>query len=82
MASYTTLAIMAAQNLEISLGARIRARRTELGLSQEGLSLACEIDRTAVAKIEAGQRSIRIDTLARIAEGLRTTMSRLLEGLK
>jgi len=72
---------MAIDHLETSLGARIRARRHELGYSQEKLGGVASIDRTAIAKIEAGDRSIRIDTLAKIAEGLEVTMSDLLEGL-
>lgn len=68
-------------DLEISLGARIKARRKELNLSQERLGLIAGIDRTAIAKIEAGERSIRIDTLAKLAKSLDVKMSELLEGL-
>lgn len=72
---------MSAIDLDSSLGARVRARRKTLGLSQERLALNIGMDRTAIAKIEHGRRSVTLMTLAKLAGGLKTTMSEMVEGL-
>lgn len=51
-------------DLDRSLGARVRARRGVLGLSQERLALSIDPDRTAIAKVEHGRRSVTLFTLA------------------
>lgn len=72
---------MNADDLTRSVGLRIRLRREQLGLSQEQLAVDARMDRTAIGKIERGERSVTISTLSRIAKALRVSMSRLLESL-
>lgn len=58
---------------EKALGQNIRRLRMDRGLSQEQVAarlqvLGCDITRSALAKIEAGQRHIYPDELARLRE--------------
>lgn len=62
-------------------GARIRARREELGLSQEAAAVRCRIHWTQLGKVERGQRSLRLENILKIAFGLKTTPGALLDGL-
>lgn len=62
-------------------GARIRARREELGLSQEAAAVQCRIHWTQLGKVERGQRSLRLENIIKIAFGLNTTPGALLDGL-
>ena len=69
---------------EKMVGQRIRYFRELRGLTQEQLSaklqlLACDITRSAVAKMEAGQRHIYLDELKRIAEILCVSYESLLD---
>jgi len=50
-------------------------------MTQEGLASAARMDRTAIGKIERGERSVTIGTLAKLAKALRTSMATILEGL-
>ena len=52
-----------------------------MGMTQESLARAARMDRTAIGKIERGERSVTIGTLGKLARALRTTMAQLLEGL-
>jgi transcriptional regulator with XRE-family HTH domain len=49
---------------------RVSARRQELGLSQQQLAELTGTTQSAVARLEAGGRPPRIDTLLKIAEAL------------
>ncbi|RDH13563.1 helix-turn-helix domain-containing protein [Tsukamurella pulmonis] len=62
-------------------GARIRARRKELGLSQEGLAHRSSIHWTNVARAERGLHRPRIENIVRLARGLETTPGALLDDL-
>ncbi|WP_206489883.1 helix-turn-helix domain-containing protein [Rhodococcus sp. KRD162] len=62
-------------------GARIRARREELGLSQEAAALRCGIHWTQLGKVERGQRSLRLENIVKIAFGLDVTPGGLLNGV-
>lgn len=58
---------------------KLKAIRQERGLSQEGLALLCNIDRTYVGRIENLKRNPSLEILAKIAEGLGMTLSELLD---
>lgn len=62
-------------------GARIRARREELGLSQEAAALRCGIHWTQLGKVERGQRSVRLENIVKIAFGLEVRPGVLLDGV-
>lgn len=52
-------------------GRRVRARRQELGLSQEALADACGLHWTFVGQVERGQRNLTLHNIVKIAGGLR-----------
>lgn len=52
------------------LGARVRARRRELGLSQEGLADAAKLHWTFVGQVERGRRNISLHNLLKLAAAL------------
>lgn len=60
------------------LGVAIRARRTELQLSQEALGQRCELHRTYIAGVERGERNASLKSISRIAKALDIPVSELL----
>lgn len=60
------------------VGLSIKKYRCMAGLSQEQLSEAIECDKNTIGNIERGERDPRLSTLARIADGLGVSCSRLL----
>lgn len=53
-----------------AFGDSVRARRTELGLSQEGLAHAVGLHRTYIGGIERGERNVALVNIFRLAETL------------
>ncbi|MEV0028970.1 helix-turn-helix transcriptional regulator [Nocardia sp. NPDC050793] len=64
-----------------AFGARVRARRTELGWSQEVAAHACGVHWTYLGQVERGRRSPRVENIMRFAAGLKTTPGQLMDGL-
>jgi len=69
---------------EKQLGKTLRTSRKKIGLTQEQLSAklqinGCDITRSALAKIEAGQRHIYVDELKAIKEILNISYDELLK---
>ncbi|MDG4668647.1 helix-turn-helix transcriptional regulator [Mycobacterium sp. 236(2023)] len=62
-------------------GERVRDRRLELGLSQEAAAQRCGIHWTQLGKVERGQRSLRLETIVKIASGLDIDAGKLVSGL-
>ena len=62
-------------------GERVRKRRLELGLSQEAAAVQCGIHWTQLDKVERGQRSLRLETIVKIAAGLDIDAGRLVAKL-
>ena len=60
------------------LGARIRQVRLGAGLDQTSLARSCHLERTALSRIESGERKVSALELARIAEALRVTLGDLI----
>lgn len=60
-------------------GESVRARRVELGISQEVLGYRSGLDRTYVSGIERGVRNPTLITVRKLAEGLEVRPSELLE---
>jgi len=58
-------------------GERVRQRRLELGLSQEAAAVRCGIHWTQLGKVERGQRSLRLETIVKIAAGLQIDPGKL-----
>ncbi len=70
---------MNAKQLKTRLGAVIRKKREALGISQEALAANIGIHRNYIGSIERGERQFSIDILLKIAPGLKTKASALLE---
>ncbi|MDN7820893.1 helix-turn-helix domain-containing protein [Burkholderia vietnamiensis] len=62
----------------IALGQAIRTLRKELGLSQEALAHAAQIDRSHMGKIERGERNVTILNIVRICAALSCPASQLM----
>ncbi|HKB13945.1 MAG TPA: helix-turn-helix transcriptional regulator [Vicinamibacterales bacterium] len=52
------------------LGARIRAMREELHMSQKEFAAVCQIDAGSLCRLEHGSRNTTVLHLARLAQGL------------
>ena len=62
------------------LGRRVASARKRAGVTQEELAHRLGVDRTAVAKIEAGRRRVSAPELARLADALGYPMEWFLSG--
>lgn len=63
------------------LGQRIRARRRELGMSQEGLAHEAGLDRSYVGRIERGEHNLTFVALVRLARAVKCDVAALTVGL-
>jgi len=63
------------------LGEKLTKLRKEKSLSQDDLSLLCDVDRTYIARIENGKANPSFKVLLKIARGLKIKVSKLLEGV-
>ena len=72
---------MPTSDLRKLVGQRVRRTRELAGLSQEELAARARLDRTAIGKIERGERGVTIATLQKIAKSLKSSISELLEGI-
>lgn len=63
------------------LGKRIRAKRRELGLSQEGLAHEAGLDRSYVGRIERGEHNLTFVALVKLARAMRCDVAALTTGL-
>jgi transcriptional regulator with XRE-family HTH domain len=67
--------------LTIEFGERVKARRVELGLTQERVAHDAELSWTFYASIERGERNVGLTSLVRIARRLGVTPGQLVDGL-
>lgn len=63
------------------LGKRIRARRSELGLSQEGLAHEAGLDRSYVGRIERGEHNLTFTALVKLCRAMKCDVAALTGGL-
>jgi transcriptional regulator with XRE-family HTH domain len=61
-----------------AFGEAIRQTRGELGLSQEALAEACDLDRTYISGIERGARNPSLTNILKIAAALNVRAADLL----
>jgi len=54
-----------------ALSDKIRSRRKEIKLSQEGLAERCDLHRTYIGSVERGERNVTLSTLEVIAKALK-----------
>jgi transcriptional regulator with XRE-family HTH domain len=62
-------------------GARVRARREELGKSQEKLGQDSGLHWTFVGQVERGRRNISLHNILKLAAGLEIDPAELIRGL-
>lgn len=67
--------------IKVRFGNRLRELRKKTGLSQEKFAFECGLDRTYIAGIESGKRNISLESIEKIATGLKVSLSELFEGL-
>lgn len=63
------------------LGQRIRAKRKELGMSQEGLANEAGLDRSYVGRIERGEHNLTFVSLVRLCRAMECDVAALTTGL-
>lgn len=66
------------RSLPVTFGKTVRRLRSEKGLSQEKFAAKAHISRTYMSEIERGVTGVSLESVARIAKALDTTMSALL----
>lgn len=69
----------AEQKILKQVGSKIRALRSETGQSQEEFAKKVDLDRTYISDVERGERNVSVLNLFKIAKGLKTPASSLLE---
>jgi transcriptional regulator with XRE-family HTH domain len=62
-----------------ALGAAIRARRRELGFSQEQLADRAGMDRSYLGEVERGENSVALLSLLSVADALGVTLESLMK---
>lgn len=67
------------ETISIKIGDRIRIFRTEQKLSQEELAFLSEIHPAYIGKVERGEKCPTIETLYKIANGLKIPLHKLLD---
>jgi transcriptional regulator with XRE-family HTH domain len=60
-------------------GERIKRLRKKKGFSQEGLALACALDRTYIGGVERGERNISLINICKIAGALGVSAGELFD---
>jgi transcriptional regulator with XRE-family HTH domain len=56
--------------IQQEFGLRVRETRKQKSISQEGLALACGLDRTYIGGVERGERNISLINIHKIAAAL------------
>ncbi|WP_241158238.1 MULTISPECIES: helix-turn-helix domain-containing protein [unclassified Adlercreutzia] len=64
-----------------AIGAKIRKLREESNLTQDKLALMVGVERSYLAKVEAGTRNASIDVLEKIAGGFGLSLSEFFSGI-
>src|SRR5215813_12842609 len=73
--------MMLDKDLAAQLGRRIRVLRTALSLTQQELSERADISISFLSMAERGERLPHVNTLARVADKLGISISRLFQGV-
>lgn len=73
---------MTAEGYQLRFGERLRKLREKSGFSQEDLADAAELHRTHISLIERGQRSVRLETIEKLAIALGVQPAKLMPDIK
>lgn len=68
--------------IQKGFGLSLRDLRKQKGLSQEGLALACGLDRSYIGGVERGERNISLLNIHRIARALNVAPAALVSDAK
>lgn len=71
-----------ASRFKLEFGDLVRRTREDRGLSQEGLADAAGLHRTHISLIERGGRSVRLETIERLAVALSVQPAELMPKVK
>lgn len=63
------------------LGVTVRSYRKAKGLSQMALGRKADLCGKFIGEVERGEKSISVDSLARVARALRVSLTRLVRGI-
>lgn len=69
---------MAAEDVKVLFGRRVRQLRKAMGVSQEAFAHQIEMDRSYFGSIERGERNVSLENICLIADGLGVTAAELL----
>lgn len=61
---------LGSKKIKRHFGAKLRQLRKQKGMSQEGLALACDLDRSYIGGVERGDRNISLVNIHKISRGL------------
>jgi len=70
---------MTSTELSKILGNRIRKLREERNISQQNLAESCNIEKSNMARIEAGRTNPTLHTMFKISSSLKITMAELVD---
>lgn len=65
--------------LQVALGRAVKARRLELGLTQEQVALRGDLQQRWISNVETGKRDLRYSSLRRLAPLLELTTAQLVD---
>src|SRR5436309_1218693 len=66
--------------MPMTVGERIRRRRSELGLTQDGLAQKAVISKSFLSDVENGKRSIGAETLLDLGHSMEVSLDYLMTG--
>jgi transcriptional regulator with XRE-family HTH domain len=66
------------RDLAVQFGCKLRAKRKDLGISQDKMALLAEIDRSYAGRIERGEVNITLEKVYQLAEVLGCDVKELL----
>lgn len=70
------------KDFKAAIGAKLRAIREKLGMSQEEVAERAGVDRTYISILERGLKSPTLDTMERICAALGTLPERVIEAAR
>lgn len=69
------------KDIKRAFGSRVRALRKSRHWSQETMGEACDLHWTYIGQVERGERNLGLQSIEKIARGLKITMAELMRGV-
>lgn len=69
------------KDIRKAFGKRVRELREARDWSQEAMGEACELHWTYIGQVERGERNLTLESIQKIAHGLRVSISDLFKGI-